>query len=56
MKKISLKVLKLNKERISDMNATSILGGGTRYSCGVKCPFGPISDSMDNDCDTGCCD
>ncbi|EDP95216.1 hypothetical protein U8527_13435 [Kordia algicida OT-1] len=55
MKKRSLQTLKLNKERISDLHGNALKGGETRFSCGVKCPFGPISDSMDNDCDTGCC-
>lgn len=55
MKKRNLKALKLNKERISDMKVSTIVGAGTRGSCGVQCPFGPISDSMDNNCNTGCC-
>jgi hypothetical protein len=55
MKKRNLKVLKLNKERISDMNASAVIGGATRGSCGVQCPFGPKSDSMDNNCNTECC-
>lgn len=55
MKKRSLQTLILNKERISDLHSIALKGGGTRFSCGVQCPFGPKSDSMDNDCNTGCC-
>jgi len=49
MKKQHLRNLKLNKKSISNLRNT-VIGGGSRISFKVKCPFGPTDDSLDFDC------